>query len=89
MIKKPQPIDSNLHEKDFQLGITKFGLNSDVKFCSKCIISNQRPNSEIEYRHTAGTKKKRFILMKMEFAMLVMWQQEKNQKLTGKKESKN
>ena len=58
MIKKPQPIDSNLHEKDFQLGKTKFGLNGDVKFCSKCIISNQRPNTEIEYRHTASTKKK-------------------------------
>ena len=58
MIKKPQPINISLHEKDFQLGKTKFGLNSDVKFCSKCIISNQRPNSEIEYKHIASTKKR-------------------------------
>ena len=44
MIKKPQPKDINLHEKEFKAGQTLFGLNGDVKFCSKCIISNQRPN---------------------------------------------
>ena len=37
---------------------TKFGLPEEVKFCKKCIISNQRPNSEIEFKHTDNTKKK-------------------------------
>lgn len=37
---------------------TKFGLPEEVKFCKKCIISNQRPNSEIETKHTGETKKK-------------------------------
>ncbi len=36
---------------------TKFGLPSDIKFCSKCIISNQRPNSAVEFEHTKETKK--------------------------------
>jgi N-acetyl sugar amidotransferase len=58
MIKKPQPKDINLHEKEFKTGQTLFGLKGDVKFCSKCIISNQRPNSEIEYKHVASTIKK-------------------------------
>ena len=37
---------------------TKFGLPEEVKFCKNCIISNQRPNSEIEFKHTDETKKK-------------------------------
>ena len=58
MIKKPTPKNANIHEKEFISGITNFGLNKDVKFCHKCIISNQRPSSEIEYKHVATTKKK-------------------------------
>ena len=30
---------------------TFFGLPSDVRFCSKCVISNQRPNSSIEFKN--------------------------------------
>ena len=41
---------------------TKFGLPEEVKFCKKCIISNQRPNSEIEFKHTDNTKKKTIYL---------------------------
>ncbi len=36
---------------------TKFGLPSEVKFCKKCVISNQRPNSAVEYAHQGHTKK--------------------------------
>lgn len=35
----------------------KYGLPRDVKFCSRCVISNQRPNSAIEYQHKGTTKK--------------------------------
>ncbi len=35
----------------------KYGLPRDVQFCSKCVISNQRPNSAVEYEHTAASKK--------------------------------
>jgi N-acetyl sugar amidotransferase len=37
---------------------TKYGLPSDVEFCVKCVISNQRPNSAVEYTHTKDSKKK-------------------------------
>jgi len=37
--------------------ISYYGLPNEVKFCRKCIISNQRPNSAIEYAHTKGSKK--------------------------------
>ena len=35
-----------------------FGLPSEVKFCKKCVISNQRPSSTIEFKHTKNEKKK-------------------------------
>lgn len=36
---------------------TYFGLPSEVVFCRECVISNQRPNSTIEFRHDASSKK--------------------------------
>lgn len=36
---------------------TKYGLPSEVKFCTRCVISNQRPNSAVEYKHTGDSKK--------------------------------
>jgi len=37
---------------------TYFGLPSKVIFCKKTLISNQRPNSSIEFEHSIKTKKK-------------------------------
>jgi N-acetyl sugar amidotransferase len=36
----------------------KYGLPEKVKYCKKCVISNQRPNSAIEYKHKKTNKKK-------------------------------
>ncbi len=36
---------------------TLFGLPENVKFCARCVISNQRPNSSVEYDHTKDSKK--------------------------------
>jgi len=33
-----------------------YGLPSIVRFCQKCVISNQRPNSTVEYKKTDKTK---------------------------------
>ncbi len=35
----------------------KYGLPREVTFCKKCVISNQRPNSAVEFKHTANSKK--------------------------------
>lgn len=35
----------------------EYGLPIDVRFCKKCVISNQRPNSTVEYKHTKGSAK--------------------------------
>lgn len=34
-----------------------YGLPHEVLFCKTCVISNQRPNSTIEQKHTRETKK--------------------------------
>ena len=34
-----------------------FGLPNDVRFCTKCVMSNQRPTSAIEFKHTKESKK--------------------------------
>ena len=36
----------------------RYGLPMQVEFCSRCVISNQRPNSAVEYEHTRDSRKK-------------------------------
>jgi N-acetyl sugar amidotransferase len=36
---------------------TLYGLPQEVKYCASCVISNQRPNSAIEYKHTSDSSK--------------------------------
>ncbi len=34
----------------------KYGLPSDIAFCQRCVMSNQRPASSIEFKHTKDRK---------------------------------
>lgn len=34
-----------------------YGLPSEVRFCKKCVISNQRPSSTVEFKNEKGEKK--------------------------------
>ncbi|MFH1428689.1 MAG: N-acetyl sugar amidotransferase [Candidatus Margulisiibacteriota bacterium] len=36
----------------------KYGLPAEVKFCKKCVMSNQRPSSSIEFKHSPDRKHK-------------------------------
>ncbi len=35
----------------------KYGLPKEIKYCVRCVISNQRPASTQEFRHTSDSKK--------------------------------
>jgi N-acetyl sugar amidotransferase len=35
----------------------KYGLPAEVRFCRRCVISNQRPSSSVEFEHTRDSKK--------------------------------
>ena len=54
----PKPIDKSKYLGDVLNPQAKYGLPSEVVFCKRCVISNQRPNSAVEYSHTKDTKKK-------------------------------
>ena len=51
---------SNLDVNDPKLD-TFYGLPSDVQFCSRCVISNQRPSSVIERKNENKKNKDDFI----------------------------
>ena len=55
--KKPKNIDFSKFKRLKNPKI-KFGLNKTSEFCSKCVISNQRPASAIEFKQNQKTKKK-------------------------------
>ncbi len=50
-------IDLSRFAPDVNAPETMYGLPEKVRFCSKCVISNQRPNSTIEHQHTSKSKK--------------------------------
>lgn len=59
---KPFPREIPINPGDFASGLktpkTKFGLPAEVAYCKNCAITNQRPISAMEYKHTADSKKK-------------------------------
>ena len=56
-IKYPEPVNLNQYEFKSTSLEAYYGLPSDVKYCKTCVISNQRPNSAVEYNHTKESKK--------------------------------
>jgi N-acetyl sugar amidotransferase len=51
IIRYPQSVDLKPFSKDNQEPQALYGLPKNVSYCKKCVISNQRPNSAVEYRH--------------------------------------
>jgi len=56
-IQYPSPVDLRDFAKDNRDSKALYGLPKETIFCKKCVISNQRPNSAIEYNHTQESKK--------------------------------
>tara|TARA_A100001388_G_scaffold102838_1_gene75006 strand:- start:4316 stop:5632 length:1317 start_codon:yes stop_codon:yes gene_type:complete len=50
-------IDINQFKENNSNLQVKYGLPKKIKFCVKCGISNQRPNSTIEFKHNKNSKK--------------------------------
>lgn len=56
-IHLPKPVDLRKFTSNSDQLDTKYGLPKDVLYCKLCVISNQRPNSAVEYEHKKETKK--------------------------------
>lgn len=58
IISYPTAVDLSRFAQEQTNPDVLYGLPSEVKFCRQCVISNQRPNSAVEYKHTQKSKKK-------------------------------
>jgi N-acetyl sugar amidotransferase len=56
-IPYPGKVDKARFAPDVANPEAKYGLPPGVRFCTRCVISNQRPNSAVEYKHTKDSKK--------------------------------
>jgi N-acetyl sugar amidotransferase len=57
IIRQPTDTDMSRFSRDVENSEALYGLPHKVRFCRSCVISNQRPNSAVEYKHKKGTKK--------------------------------
>ena len=56
LIKYPKSVDLNKYRNDSKEVF--YGLPQDIKYCKTCVMSNQKPNSDIEHKNNADRKKK-------------------------------
>ncbi|MBT5951112.1 MAG: N-acetyl sugar amidotransferase [Betaproteobacteria bacterium] len=57
LIKYPELVDFSQYGQDLKSPSRYYGLPEKIHFCSRCAYSNQKPNSEKEYKHKIDTKK--------------------------------
>jgi N-acetyl sugar amidotransferase len=57
ILRYPSAVDLSRFAKNSEAPEALYGLPREVKFCRRCVISNQRPNSAVEYKHTNESKK--------------------------------
>ena len=57
VIPYPSEVDLSLYAENAQDLETFYGLPKNVAFCKSCVISNQRPNSTVEYKHDISSRK--------------------------------
>jgi N-acetyl sugar amidotransferase len=57
VIKYPNEVDFLEYASENKQPEAFYGLPQAVMYCKKCVISNQRPNSAVEYKHTKESKK--------------------------------
>ena len=57
LIKKPSTLDLKIYRKKTNSLKNFYGLPKKIIFCKKCTYTNQKPNSEQEYKHNINKKK--------------------------------
>jgi N-acetyl sugar amidotransferase len=56
-IRYPNNVDLRLFGRDNSKLDALYGLPKEVFYCKNCVISNQRPNSAVEFDHNKNSKK--------------------------------
>jgi N-acetyl sugar amidotransferase len=54
---RPAPVDFSRFDRPTGAREALYGLPPEIRFCKRCVISNQRPNSTVEFRSTRASPK--------------------------------
>lgn len=81
MIKYPHECDKSIFSKDRVNLEVKYGLPSNVVYCNRCVISNQRPNSTNEFTNNAEKSKKTIHFDQQGVCDACLFAEIKNQKI--------
>lgn len=84
LVPYPERIDLNDFRDANKQNKTKYGLPSEVVFCKKCVISNQRPNSAVEHKHTQSSTKQTIAFNKDGICDACLFTEKKNQEIDWK-----
>ncbi len=61
-----------------------YGLPPQIKFCKRCVISNQRPNSTVEFQHNIKSKKKTILFDDDGFCSACRYSEKKDKEINWK-----
>ena len=56
IIKKPKLNQPHLYKTSHNPKVSFYGLPKKIIYCKTCTYTNQKPNSEKEYKHNLSTK---------------------------------
>lgn len=57
-IRNPSAVDYTRFAENVRSPEILYGLSDEVRFCKTCVVSNQRPNSFVEYIHTRSSRRR-------------------------------
>ncbi len=57
IISRPTAVDLSAYSRDLDKPAVRYGLPSEIHFCKRCIISNQRPSSSVEFKSKSDSAK--------------------------------
>jgi len=55
------PVELSRFARDATSPEARYGLPAEIRFCKRCVISNQRPNSATEYEHRRESQKETIV----------------------------
>ena len=56
ILRYPKKFNKRLFQKELNRPETRYGLPKKVMYCKKCVISNQRPSSTVEFKNQNKNK---------------------------------
>lgn len=72
IIQAPKKVKKSLYHPKLKKLKVYYGLDKNIKFCQTCTYSNQKPNSEKEYKNYLKKKNQLLNLISKIYVMLAL-----------------